>query len=253
MTTTDQPPEPTGPAAAPPTAYRRPLEQPGRAADRCVSRLQLGYRQDNPAAVAELARLRRGAGRTAHTLQDHWGMGGLDELADILGDDTTGVRREHAEEAVYLAVTLWSLHQRSLRDSGMHQRGATLGGAVRTLMQKKGSPGGGSEERPDDPLRKRLVRVGTADTIASVAVRLREIVLLLRDGQVPLDYGRLADQLYRWQVPSGRAVVRREWGREFHLAAPRRGSASRAGDAGGADAFDRDIGPDDPDDDRSGE
>lgn len=206
----------------------RPLGPAGRATRRCVSGLQRRYRQDNPAAVAELARLRRRAGRTAHQVQDHWGLGGLEELTDVLATSGTGVRREHAEEAVYLTVTLWALHQQSLRTTDMHDPKGSLGCAVRTLIRRKREDKPGGEL--DEPLRKRLVRVGTADSIESVAVRLREIVLLLRGEQVPLDYGRLADQLCRWQHRPERAGVRREWGREFHLAASRGGNGRKSGD-----------------------
>jgi len=226
MTTTAERPEPAQPASQPSAPAPRRIPGPaGRAAARCISRLQRRYRQDNPAAVAEVARLRRGAGRTAHALQDHWGLGGLDELAEILADGRTPVRREHAEEAVYLAVTLWALHQQSVRDRDMHDPEETLGRAVRGLMRAKNTGTSRADEELNEPVRKRLVRVGTAASIESVAVRLREIVLLLRDVRLPLDYGRLADQLYRWQSLPERAAVRREWGREFHLAGHSRKSA----------------------------
>ncbi|MEV7424563.1 MULTISPECIES: type I-E CRISPR-associated protein Cse2/CasB [unclassified Streptomyces] len=237
MTTVGQGPQREQPAASPSassSARRRPLGPAGLAAGRCISRLQRQYRQDNPAAVADLAKLRRGAGKTAHQVQDHWGLGGLEELAEVLAGSEAYVRREHAEEAVYLAVTLWALHQQSVRDSDMHSPKSSLGGAVRTLMRGKQNESRSADEL-NEPLRKRLVRVGTAESIESVAVRLREIVLLLRGEQVPLDYGRLADQLYRWQSRPDRAAVRREWGREFHLAAssgkPRQGNSGDEGDA----------------------
>ncbi|MFE7661101.1 type I-E CRISPR-associated protein Cse2/CasB [Streptomyces celluloflavus] len=246
MTSTAQPPEPARPAGSAPSASRRSPAPAGQATARCILQLQHQYRQDNPAAVANLARLRRGAGRTAHTVQDHWGLGGLEELADILADGRTPVRREHAEEAVYLAVTLWALHQQSVRDGDMHRPKWTLGRAVRTLMQEKSEAG--PDDELNDPLRKRLVRVGTAESIESIAVRLREIVLLLRGAQVPLDYGRLADQLYRWQSRTERAAVRREWGREFHLA-PRTGKSASPGKEGRNDVIDPSLDPDGEDDD----
>lgn len=242
MTTTAHRPGPEGKPPAPAPRTTRPA---ALAAARCVSRLQRGYRENNSAAVGEVARLRRGAGRTAHEVQDHWGVGGLEELAAVLAEDGPSVRREDAEEAVYLAVTLWALHQQSVRDSNMHDTGSTLGGAVRALIEKKGVTG--SEEGTADSLRKRLVRVGTADSIGSVSLRLREIVLLLRGERVPLNYGRLADQLYRWQKRSNRAAVRREWGREFHLAAPRRKGGPSTG-RGGDDTIDPYLSPDEPDD-----
>ncbi|MDT0493347.1 type I-E CRISPR-associated protein Cse2/CasB [Streptomyces griseus] len=212
-----------------------------RATGTYIARVQPQYLADRPSAVAELARLRRGAGKRAHEVTDLWGIEGMDDLANLLADHGRFSRVEDAEEAVFLACTLWALHQQSGRDQGMHQRNQTLGGAVRALIRAQGTAG---EDEEDSPLRKRLVRVGTAESLDSVAVRLREIVLLLRGAKVPLDYARLAGQLYRWQHRPERAGVQREWGREFHLAAAagKKGRAAASGTDG--EAIDRTLAAD---------
>ncbi|MFF0505556.1 type I-E CRISPR-associated protein Cse2/CasB [Streptomyces fimicarius] len=216
-----------------------------RATGTYIARIQPQYLSDVPSAVAELARLRRGAGKRAHQVPDLWGVGGTEELTQLLDGRQGFFRAEYAEEAVFLAVTLWALHQQSGRDHGMHDRRQNLGGAVRTLIRKQGAV---SADEEDSPLRKRLVRVGTAESLDSVAVRLREIVLLLRGAKLPLDYARLAGQLYRWQYRPDRAGVQREWGREFHLAATSATSAgTKAKPASGGetgDAIDRMLAPD---------
>ncbi|MEE1740143.1 type I-E CRISPR-associated protein Cse2/CasB [Streptomyces sp. BE147] len=214
-----------------------------RATDTYIARLQPLYLNDNPAAVAELARLRRGAGKRAHQVQDLWGVGGLEELAGLLAGRRNFPRRTDAEHAVFLASTLWALHQQSGREHGMHVKERPLGGAVRALIRlKTESRGHSGDEEEGSPLRTRLVRVGTAESVESVAVRLREIVLLLRTARVPLDYGRLAGQLHRWQYRPDRAAVQREWGREFHLAAPPRATRGKGGAADGGDAIDPSLG-----------
>ncbi|MFD4232775.1 type I-E CRISPR-associated protein Cse2/CasB [Streptomyces sp. NPDC058542] len=212
-----------------------------RATGSYIARIQPQYLSDTSAAVAELARLRRGAGKRVHQVQDLWGVGGTEELAQLLDGRKEFIRLEYAEEAVFLASTMWALHQQSGRDAGMHDRRQNLGGAVRALIRLKGASG---EDEEDSPLRKRLVRVGTAESLDSVAVRLREIVLLLRGAREPLDYARLAGQLYRWQHRPDRSGVQREWGREFHLAAAsaaRKGKPASDGDTG--DAIDRALAP----------
>ncbi|KAB8169988.1 type I-E CRISPR-associated protein Cse2/CasB [Streptomyces sp. 3MP-14] len=133
----------------------------------------------------------------------------------LLSDEKEWAREE---EAVHLAVTLWALHQQSIRDDAMHQASWTLGRAVRELGRSRGGPDASAEERLSDPVRKRFVRVGTATSFESLTVRLRDLVLLMRAERVPLDYGRLAHQLWRWQYPHQRAEVCRWWGREFHHA-----------------------------------
>ncbi|MFD9422579.1 MULTISPECIES: type I-E CRISPR-associated protein Cse2/CasB [unclassified Streptomyces] len=249
MTTTttgaaiDGPAPTSGGRAEPPTVHALVM----RATDTYIARVQPLYLKDNPAAVAELARLRRGAGKRAHQVQDLWGIGSLEELAGLLADRQANQqanqqdfpRRADAEHAVFLASTLWALHQQSGREHGMHVKKRSLGGAVRALIRlKTESRGDSGAEEEGSPLRTRLVRVGTAESIESVAVRLREIVLLLRTAQVPLDYGLLAGQLHRWQYRPDRAAVQREWGREFHLAAPPRTKRGKGGATDDGDAID---------------
>ncbi|GAA3490832.1 type I-E CRISPR-associated protein Cse2/CasB [Streptomyces cremeus] len=235
---------PKGPSNA---GLRRPsLKAPGRAVDRCIGRLQAPYRQHASSAVAALARLRRGVGKAAHEAPESWGNDGLEELSAIRAElDSAGaendasakfysaderrwsVRREQAEErAVFLAITLWALHQQSIRDANMHGHDWGLGRSVRYLAQ--GRPAAtsaevtavadeGREEELNEALRKRFVRIGTSTSFEMLGVRLREVVVLLRGARIPLDYARLADQLSDWQDPPRQAEIRRAWGRDFHL------------------------------------
>ncbi|MBT2384070.1 type I-E CRISPR-associated protein Cse2/CasB [Streptomyces sp. ISL-11] len=227
------------------------------------------YRKDDPAAVATLARLRRGVGQHPYDSPGTWGIDGLEELARLrereqwlASSGTKGSeappkffsaeqrrrdeRRMDSEEgAVHLAVTLWALHQQSIGDANMHDFEWPLGRAVRRLAEGKAGTGnaGAAEEQgsrktaahPDDglseALRKRFVCIGTANSFDSLSIRLREMVLLLRTARIPLDYGRLAGQLCSWQDERRRSEVRRAWGREFHLAF---GDSARARVAGQA-------------------
>ncbi|GLW59304.1 type I-E CRISPR-associated protein Cse2/CasB [Kitasatospora phosalacinea] len=188
---------------APAPAQRRPLGPVGILAGREIGRLQKGYLDDRPDAVAALARLRRGAGKDTSTIPDLWGLLDTDRLhAD------PALHQDAAHTALYTAATLYSLHQQS-RGTRMHRPGGDeLGTAVRRLMP-------GSDM--DEPTRKRFVRAGSAATMPVLATRLREIVLLLRREEIALDYALLAEQLYQWQQrPWGPDSVRRSWGRSLH-------------------------------------
>lgn len=197
-------------ATAPPTVR-------SRVAELTTARItvwQEGYLSDRSKDVAALARLRRGAGRDAADVPDLWSL--VDTSALHARTDALRPLGEQelvrAEDAVYAALTLWALHQQS-RGARMHRpsrqgRPPTgLGAAVRRLM-----PAGGI----DEAVRKRLVRAGTAPDLITLAQRLRDIVVLLRRADVPLDYGLLAGQLYAWQWSGGPSAVRREWGRSFY-------------------------------------
>ncbi|MER7987705.1 type I-E CRISPR-associated protein Cse2/CasB [Streptomyces noursei] len=221
---------------------------------RTINRLQGGYRQDKPAAVAAVARLRREAGQDAHASPTSWGLDDLEALTELReqqAQEDDGAswhspyeglrqrerREDREDQAVHVAVTLWALHQQSVRDEPMHVPGWSLGRAVRRLAQGKtatvGCPARSAGDGPSDDdaahgtqsdlveeisptIRKRFVRIGTSSDIDTLSRRLREMVLLLRAARIPLDYGLLADQLNRWQDDSNQADVRRAWGRDFH-------------------------------------
>lgn len=232
----------------------RPLSLPQQAVSHTIGRLQAGYRQDVPWAVAAVARLRREAGRDAHTSPTAWGLDHLETLSELREErrvseqeerdggnavpayfsSAAHIRQEERERredmAVHIAVTLWALHQQSLRDEPMHLSGWSLGRAVRRLahgrtgVRDSGAAVDGTGPDPvvervedaSETVRRRFVRIGTASDTDVLATRLREMVLLLRSARIPLDYAFLADQLLLWQEENRRDDVRRAWGRDFH-------------------------------------
>ncbi|MFD3685732.1 type I-E CRISPR-associated protein Cse2/CasB [Nocardiopsis sp. NPDC058631] len=186
------------------TAHVPDLRKVGALVDERVRELQGGYLKDLSAAVATLAKLRRGAGKPIEAVPELVGLTLDHRFYEAFAPQDP--RTEAAEAAAHEALTLYALHQQSKRERGMHKRGSGLGGAVRRLM-----PGGDI----DEPLRKRFVQAGSAADHATRLDRLRGIVSLLRAQDIPLDYGLLADQLHDARTPAGAARVRRAWGRGF--------------------------------------
>lgn len=210
------------------TTAKAPPTTRSRVADLAAARITLwqeGYLADRPLAVAALARLRRGAGRDAAELPDLWSLvdtGPLHTAPE--GGRPLGEREvSRAEDALHACLTLWALHQQS-RGTRMHlphrrEQPRGLGAAVRRLMPP---------DRVDEPVRKRLVRAGTAPDLVTLTQRLRDIVVLLRREDIALDYGLLAGQLYTWQWLDGPGAVRREWGRSFHSWQPAKPAADES-------------------------
>lgn len=174
----------------------------GRFVDGKVHDLQRRLLSDNyrdPAAVAALARLRRGAGKRPGEVLD---------VLEYTVSDTFFTHGEtaatHQENAAHLAVTLYALHQQS-RAERMYRRGADLGTALRLL----------NSGPVPDPILRRFRMLGTADSFDELSHHLRGVVQLLRAGSRPLDYGLLADQLVAWQ-DGRRSRVQLAWARGFH-------------------------------------
>jgi CRISPR system Cascade subunit CasB len=193
----------------PATARLPVVDLVGNAATAYVSELQKGYLADRSTAVAALAQLRRGAGRLPDEVPELWGMAGTERLYNERGLSEREALK--AEFALFAAITLYALHQQSKSNQGMHVAGAELGAAVRRLMRGA---------TLDEPIRRRFVRLGTATTPKVLTERLREVVILLRNDSIPLDYGLLARQLYLAQDPDGMRQVRQRWGRSFHSYRP---------------------------------
>lgn len=171
-----------------------------------VTGLQDGYLRESSYAVAVLARLRRAVGR--EPAADFTILEQTRVAEDYLehrwhsDDEVT-----HTEQAMHSALTLYAVHQQSIRDLPMHRDGIGLGAAVALLAQQATSP---------DAVHRRFAALGTATTYASVTTHLRSLVRLLRDTRIPLDYGVLAEDLVTLQKPWGPAQVRGRWGRDFY-------------------------------------
>lgn len=190
-----------------PTETAPPLRAAGEFVDAQVTDLQnrfLSTSYRDPAAVAALARLRRGVGKEPG------------EVLDLLEFTVSPAFRPGPdgepgmeERAVHVAMTLFAVHQQS-RAERMHRRGRGLGVALRALHT-------GDQKSVPDPLVRRFRMLGTADSVDELTHHLRGAVQLLRVGGSPLDYGVLTDQLVTWQR-GGRSEVQLTWGRQFHRA-----------------------------------
>ena len=202
------------------SVYVHELREVGQAVDERIRRLQAGYLRDHSEAVATLAKLRRGAGKTIEDVPELVGLTIDHRFYETF--DVHDPRTPAAEAAVHEALTLYALHQQSKRDKGMHRRGRDFGAAVRRLMP----PGD-----IDEPLRKRFVQAQTSNNRGTRLDRLRGIVQLLRAEDVPLDYGLLADQLFDARTPAGAERVRRSWGRGFQAYRPDRSASDPAADS----------------------
>ncbi|MFH8984757.1 type I-E CRISPR-associated protein Cse2/CasB [Streptomyces varsoviensis] len=166
-------PEASADADADAHATERSVALVQRAARHTIGRLQSGYRQDVAFAVAAVARLRREAGRDPHASPTAWGLDDLEDLSYLRDKAKQGAqereegraapehlsararrrteaRQEQEEQAVHLAVTLWALHQQSIRDASMHQSGWYLGRSVRRLAHgRTGTQDPRQGETPD--------------------------------------------------------------------------------------------------------
>lgn len=179
----------------------------GRVVATRVNKLQRGYLDNSSADVAALARLRRGVGKPPGSLLDVLEYTAAPEIVEGWHSDAPSP----AEIAVHHGLTLYAMHQQSRRVA-MHQSGHRLGRSLRRLA-------GEGVRDPENRVLRRFNMLGTAATFDEAVHHLRGLVQLLRGKDIPLDYARLSQELYSWQV-FGPERVRLVWGRDFHTYQP---------------------------------
>ena len=188
------------------TSHRERAERLDRYVTTRVVQLQVGYLANLSSAVAALARLRRGVGSAFGSDLELLGLA-LAGAEESLFDDIRGLPDEPTadEQAAYTAITLYALHQQSRRDASMHRRGYSLGRSTRLLGRSVHA----------GAVQDRFAALGTATTWDETAHHARGLIQQFRQHRIPLDYGRLARDLFELR---GRYAdtVRMSWGRDFY-------------------------------------
>ena len=155
---------------------------------------------------AHLAQLRRGIGRIPGDAPEIWGTLFADMPEEMMSWNGKPTKEEWA---VYTALTLYALHQQSrdVREENMHRRNIRLGQAVAGLVKS---------EDDRERVARRFNAFATAGDMQEAAYHLRGLIQLLRAENIPLDYVRLAQELYRFQDPDEAPKVRLAWGQDFY-------------------------------------
>ncbi len=151
---------------------------------------------------AALARLRRGIGHEPGEIPMLWGEFLL-ELPEELRSRSS--RPTRAEWAIYAALTLFAMHQQG-KEETMHRKGIDLGRATARLV---------SDREDQERIWPRLNRVALACDMQELNYHLRQLIQILKSEDIPLDYVRLAEDLYDHQGEDTVNRVRLQWGRSF--------------------------------------
>ncbi|MDP5227051.1 MULTISPECIES: type I-E CRISPR-associated protein Cse2/CasB [Arthrobacter] len=171
-----------------------------------ISRIQgmyFGHQRSDAAAV--LAKLRRGVAKEPGA--DTWAWG---HVVDGLPKQYLG-RTDSAtsgEKAAYVALTLYAVHQQS-KTMPMHRPGPSMGRSIRQLGAVRGT-GGAS-----DAVKRRFDALMSSATFNELQHHARGLIQQLRAADIPLDYGRLAEDIRLLQSQVTANGVQLRWGRDY--------------------------------------
>lgn len=124
-----------------------------------------------------------------------------------------GAEPSPGEIAVHEALTLYASHQQG-QTAPMHVPGWEhgLGNAVRQLVAQDRDRFSNLEE---GEMPRRFRALVTAESMEETLHYARQLVHQLRGASIPVDYARLASQLYDLQNPYRADGVRLAWGRGY--------------------------------------
>ncbi len=170
-----------------------------------VSQMQKRYLAKDPRARATLAELRRANPSSDEGILRALTIGFQEVPASLVG---YGDKPSRAESAIAISLILYATHQQSLSEVA-HQAGWGLGRAVRKLA----NPSEGDTR--EKPVMRRFNALATSTSLDEATVHLRGLITQFRNEKIPLDYGRLAEDLYWLQSPQSRTRVRLGWARDL--------------------------------------
>lgn len=166
-----------------------------------LSRLYLTDTSEGVKAVAQLSRM---AGTTPErgsleTLK--WTIDGLPD--GFIPADGSASRDELA---AYGAITLFALQQHSNRERSVQDDSTSFAAAVGRLYR----------DTEQEGILRRFNAALTAVSWEENQTYLRSLVQFLRKTKSAIDYGKLAEDLRDWQVPTRQDRIRLAWGRDFY-------------------------------------
>lgn len=160
---------------------------------------------DTGAGREIMANLRHGIGKRPGEIPELWGII-FDKIpAELMGHKEAS----NAEWAIYTALTLYALHQQG-NDKCMNEKDMSVGRAAARLVESE-----------DDTKRilNRLNLVVTSVSPEDLAYHLRGIVQLLKNKSksIPLDYAKLAKEIYLFYDQKQAGAIKLSWGRDFYI------------------------------------
>lgn len=169
-----------------------------------IGRLWTAKSRGSRGASASISKLGHAAGKALGEDVDVLGIEFDRMPAGIAG---TGDDPSEGESAVHAALCLWGRHQGS--NVECMDGGNALGAAARVLAHRK------KTVLADGEMSREMRAVIAADDMQDLEQRMRRLVDQLSAVGIPLDYGRLAGQLYKVQYGFMADGVRMQWAREW--------------------------------------
>lgn len=171
-----------------------------------------GYLQNDPYAVAAIAKLRRSIGHDVGADPDifEWTLQGIpQEQGKTYGVENTDASVTRHERVAHAVLTLFAEHQHSIRTDSMHTDiNVSLGNAVGQLLYGNPNEAG---------VRNLMNKLQTANSPKEMVRHARRLIALLKRERIALNYAVLAQDMIQLELGREQAnKVRLRWGRDMN-------------------------------------
>ena len=167
--------------------------------------------QNSPDASAQLAKLRRGVGKTISDSSESWAIILADLPQELLGKGR-GDKFEPSpsENAIHASLGLFALHCRG-NDVGDVSSDGSFAKACRRLVNPSGSN--------EVAVSRRFDAILSADSFEELTYHARGMVNMMASSSptIGFDYRSFAEDLYNIQFPDGRRRTLLRWGQDFYV------------------------------------
>ncbi|MDT0189635.1 type I-E CRISPR-associated protein Cse2/CasB [Rothia terrae] len=171
-----------------------------------IQKLYSSYNAGNSSAKKQFSNLRRAVNQNPAKNPLAWQYvisSDEDSTFPEKQEYRTGDTPTPTENAIYSALALYAVHQQS-EQRIMHASELTFGNAVGQLVVRRTSS-----------IKRRFDSLLQARTFESATYHARSLVQLLKQEEIPFDYGRFAADLAKLQNPRTRSGVITRWSRDF--------------------------------------
>ncbi len=165
-------------------------------------------RKDSPQGKKLLAEMRRHAGGSGFRFESY-----TDDAKYLskytICDQENGKSRNYTD-AFISTVTLYALHQQGKKmNVNNNSTDFSFPRAVARLCADDGA---------FKRIQIRMRQIDSASSLHAFTYGIMQMIQLLKQKDIQLNYGELAKDIYRWLYDDGREAVRQEWAKQFFVA-----------------------------------
>lgn len=164
----------------------------------------------------ELARLRRGVGKSPGEIPELYGIFLKDMPEKFWNRRGESGKVSEAEWSCYITLTLYAIHQQgnTIKTKNMHTDDyVSIGTALRQMVLMQTVT---DKANTENRLQQKLQMLITSKDVKEFSYHLRNVIKLLKSNGIAINYVKLAGDIYDFQFAESKNRISLAWGHDFY-------------------------------------